>query len=105
MVRQRPERVAGAKNYSHRYIRQWLRQHHVAVVIPEQRDQVARRRGRPPKFDAQQYRRRNVVERCVGWLKQSRAVATRFEKLAIHYVGGVKLAMIRQHLLALSNTT
>ncbi len=105
-VRQRPERVAGDKGYSHRHIRQWLRQRHVTVVIPERRDQVAHRRGRPPKFDAQQYRRRNVVERCVGWLKQSRAVATRFEKLAIHYVGGVKLAMIRQHLqLALSNTT
>jgi transposase len=42
----------------------------------------------------------------VGWLKQSRAIATRFEKLAIHYLGGVKLAMVRQHLqLALSNTT
>lgn len=105
-VRQRPERVAGDKGYSHRHIRQWLRQRHVVVVIPERRDQVARRRGRPPKFDAQQYRRRNVVERCVGWLKQSRAVATRFEKLAIHYLGGVKLAMVRQHLqLALSNTT
>jgi transposase len=52
------------------------------------------------------YRRRNVIERCVGWLKQARAVATRFEKLAIHYLGTIKLAMIRRHLrLALSNTT
>lgn len=48
-VRQRPECVAGDKGYSHRHIRQWLRQRHVVVVIPERRDQVARRRGRPPK--------------------------------------------------------
>ena len=104
-VRQRPERVAGDKGYSHRHIRQWLRQHHITPVIPERRDQIARRRGRPPAFDAEQYRRRNVVERCIGWLKQARAVATRFEKLALHYLGSLKLAMIRQHLkAALSNT-
>ena len=41
------------------------------------------------------YRRRNVVERCVGWLKEARAVATRFDKLAVHYLGVVKLAMVR----------
>lgn len=105
-VRQRPERVAGDKGYSHRRIRQWLRRRHVQAVIPERRDQVAQRRGRPPQFDAQQYRRRNVIERCVGWLKQARAVATRFDKLAVHYLGCLKLAMIRRHLqLALSNTT
>ncbi|WP_416136282.1 IS5 family transposase [Aquabacterium sp. A7-Y] len=103
-VRQRPERVAGDKGYSHRRIRRWLRQRHIRAVIPERRDQVARRRGRPPQFDAQQYRRRNVVERCVGWLKEARAVATRFEKLALHYLGTIKLAMIRRCLRAtLSN--
>jgi hypothetical protein len=33
-------------------------------------------------------------------------VATRFEKLAIHYLGTIKLAMICRHLrLILSNTT
>jgi hypothetical protein len=42
----------------------------------------------------------------VGWLKQSRAVVTRFEKLAVHHLGGIMLSMIRLHLqLALSNTT
>jgi transposase len=66
---------------------------------------IRRRRGRPPAFDASQYQRRNVIERCVGWLKEARAVATRFEKLAIHYLGIIKLIMIRRHLrLTLSNT-
>lgn len=42
----------------------------------------------------------------MGWLKQSRAVATRFEKLVIHCLGGVKLAMARQHLqISLLNIT
>jgi transposase len=52
-------------------------------------------RGRPLRFDKDLYRRRNVVERCVGWLKECRAVATRFEKLAHHYLGMVKMAMIQ----------
>ena len=52
------------------------------------------------------YRRRNVIERCVGWLREARAVATRYEKLAVHYLGILKLAIIRRHLrLALANRT
>jgi len=27
------------------------------------------------------------VERCIGWLKESRRIATRYEKLAVHYLG------------------
>ena len=54
-------------------------------------DQVARRAakgshgGRPPAFDKQVYRQRNVVERCFNRLKQWRALATRYAKrAAIH---------------------
>ena len=103
--RQRPARVAGDKGYSYPAIRAWLRAHHVRAVIPERRDQVAHRRGRPPAFDRGAYRRRNVIERAVGWLKEARRVATRFEKLAVHYLGVLKLGMIEKHLqLTLSNT-
>ncbi|WP_066338634.1 IS5 family transposase [Azohydromonas lata] len=103
-VRQRPERLAGDKAYSHRHIRTWLRRRHVRAVIPERRDQLARRRGRPLHFDAAQYRRRNVVERCVGRFKEYRAVATRFDKLAVQFLATIKLAMIRQHLKAFPDT-
>jgi transposase len=47
------------------------------------------------KFDREAYRRRNVVERCVGWLKENRRLATRFEKLAVNFLALVQLAMIR----------
>jgi transposase len=47
------------------------------------------------KFDREAYRRRNVVERCVGWLKENRRLATRYEKLAVNFLALVKLAMIR----------
>lgn len=102
-VRQRPERVAGDKAYSSRQIRVWLRQRHVQAVIPERSDQVARRSGRLLKFDAVQYRRRNAVERCVGHLKECRAVATRFDELAVQFLATIKLAMVRLHLQAFSN--
>ena len=103
--RSRPQHVAGDRGYSHRRIRRWLRAHRISAVIPERRDQVTHRRGRPPQFDAERYKSRNVIERCVGWLKEARAVATRYDKLAVHFLGTVKLAMIRKHLrVALSNT-
>lgn len=57
-----------------------------------------RKRGRPPKLDHAAYRRRNVVERCIGWLKICRRIATRSEKLAVHFLAMVKLAMIQRRL-------
>lgn len=103
--RRRPERVAADRAYSHRRIRCWLRARNIRAVIPERRDQIEHRCGRPPAFDRDCYRRRNVIERCVGWLKEARAVATRYEKLAVHYLGILKLAMIRRYLrLASANT-
>jgi hypothetical protein len=40
------------------------------------------------------YRRRNVVERCVGRLKQWRSVATRYEKRAVNYRAMVVIASL-----------
>ena len=63
--------------------------------IPTRKDQRAN-----PRFDKETYRQRNVVERCVGWLKENRQLATRHAKLAQNYLATVKLAMIR-HCLCL----
>ena len=41
------------------------------------------------------YRRRSAIERTVGAPKEARAVATRHDKLAIHYLALVQLSMIR----------
>lgn len=91
--------MAGDKGYSYARIRRWLRRHRVKAVIPWRKDQRARRRrGRPPAFDREAYRRRNVVERCVGWLKECRSVATRADKLAVNFEAMVKLAMIQRYL-------
>lgn len=51
----------------------------------------------PPEaegFDQQQDRRRNVVERLIGRLKEWRAIATRYEKLAESFRAVVLLGFI-----------
>ena len=91
--------LAGDKGYSYPTIRRWLRRHGVRAVIPERRDQVHRRAHRPGRkptvLDRAAYRRRSAIECTIGALKEARAVATRYEKLAIHYRAQVQLSMIR----------
>jgi transposase len=87
-----------------------LRRRRIEVVIPERSDQIANRRrrgrrgGRPPGFDRQVYKRRNVIERAFNKAKHWRAVATRYDKLAITYRAGVVLALILEWLRALGDT-
>lgn len=50
------------------------------------------------KFDEAAYRRRGFIEPVIGWLKECRNVATRFEKLARDYLSMAKLAMIGRYL-------
>ncbi|MBT2565230.1 transposase [Arthrobacter sp. ISL-85] len=47
--------------------------------------------GRPPGFDQEDYKGRNVVERYFNTFKQWRALATRYDKLALTYKGGAVL--------------
>ena len=48
----------------------------------------------PPKYHKGHYRKRHHVENFFQRIKESRAIATRYEKLASRYLGLVKLAAI-----------
>ena len=50
--------------------------------------------GRPVTYDPESYRGRNVVERSFNLFKHWRGLATRYDKLALTYRGGVVLASI-----------
>jgi transposase len=102
-MRWRPRRLAGDKGYSYPRIRTWLREHRIEAVIPQRDDQRTQHRGRPLKFDRDAYRQRNAVECCVGWLKENRRVAVRYEKLATNYLGMLKLAMLKRYLPVFPN--
>ncbi|CCH19887.1 IS4 family transposase [Micromonospora lupini str. Lupac 08] len=102
--RVRPEHVIADKGYSSKAIRAGLRRRGIPHTIPERADQQANRRrrgsrgGRPPAFDKQPYKRRNVVERCFNRLKQCRSLATRYDKTATSYRATVTIAALLQWL-------
>ena len=76
-----PRRLAGDKGYSYPRIWRWLGRRRIGRVIPTRKDQP-----RAADFDKAEYRKRNIIERVVGWFKESRRLLTRFEKLAVNYV-------------------
>jgi transposase len=95
-----PAALLGDKAYSARAHRAHLRGRGVTTVVPEPGDQVAHRErrgsagGRPVNFDKVLYKRRNVVERCFNRFKNWRAVATRYDKHAVIYRGGLLVAAV-----------
>lgn len=104
--RRRPDRVVGDRGYSNVRIRRWLRRRRMRAVIPCRSNEDTGRLDLPGRFARAAYRRRNVVERCVGWLKAARRIATRYEKLAITFLAMLKLAILGRYFrIAFRNTT
>ncbi len=72
----------------------------ITAVIPERADQIANRQrrgsagGRLVSYETEQYKNRNVVERFFNRMKHWRGLASRFDKHAVNYRGGVVLAAI-----------
>jgi transposase len=89
--------VIADRGYSFPSCRNLLRRRGICHTIPDRKDQRERRAERPgrrPGFDREVYRRRNVVERYVGRLKQWRSLATRYEKRAVNYRAMVVIASL-----------
>ena len=93
-------KLTGDKGYSYPRIRRWLARHGIRAVIPRRKDQKPD--DKRVRFDKESYRRRSTVEQCIGWLKECRAVATRFDKLAVNYLATVHWAMVQRYLRLLT---
>ncbi len=86
--------IAGDKGYDGRAIARRIRKRGMKTLIPQKRT----RHGEYPEpnrtFDKVLYRRRNVVERRNGHLKENRRIATRYEKLGVNFVAMIQFAFV-----------
>lgn len=91
-----PVALGGDKGYRADWIDTYLIDLGIQPVIPSKENED--RDARPVEFDREAYRQRNVVERLIGWLKESRRIFSRYEKTAKNFGGMIKIAFIREFL-------
>ena len=95
-TRRWPHWLAGDKGYSYPRIRRWCSRRRIEPVIPTRSNQP-----RDECFDKARYRKRNIVERAIGWHKEYRSLGTRYEKLAVNYIALWLIAIIEKALKTL----
>lgn len=91
-----PVAIAGDKGYRADWIDAFLLDMGIQPVIPSKTNEDREARG--VDFNGDAYRRRNIIERLIGWLKESRRIFSRFEKTAKNYAGMLKIAFIHRYL-------
>ena len=80
------ERLLADKAYDTDAFRAYLKQWKIKAIIPGKANRKKRIR-----HSKTAYKRRNVIERCFGRLKDFRRIATRYDKLAETYFSALCL--------------
>ena len=95
--RLRPLVLNADKGYDNYQLRSYLTRRGVKANIAERElpeGKKRRRRGRKPAFDEQLYKKRNVIERLFGRIKECRRIATRYDKLDQVYLSFVTCGFV-----------
>lgn len=82
-------RLIADKAYDADHLRRWLRQRRIKAVILST---ATRAKAHP--LDRAAYRRRNLIERLFGRLKNWRRIATRYDRLARNYLAAIALVAL-----------
>jgi len=82
-------RLIADKAYDVDSLRRWLKARRIRAVIPSTAARTV-----PHPFDRVAYRRRNLIERLFGRLKNWRRIATRYDRLARNYLAGLALVAV-----------
>jgi len=97
--------VAGDKAYDSMPARQTIVRRGSVPLVPHRKRRDGTYRPQAQRFDRRRYRRRNVVERLIGKIKEYRRIATRYDKLAESFLAMVVLGFIRVWLKTLLSYT
>jgi len=80
------------KGYDCEALRRYYDDYRMRSVIPLRSMKRKPRPGLPRLFDRPKYRKRHLIERLFGWLKETRRIVTRFDKFAKSYAAMVSQA-------------
>ncbi|MDO4583499.1 MAG: hypothetical protein Q4D62_05280 [Planctomycetia bacterium] len=86
--------ICGDKGCSSETIRQKIRSHNITPVIPKRCNE---KKAKLP-FDRELCRKRNINKHIFAKIKEFRRIATRYEKLSLHYLARIKIASIKRWL-------
>ena len=100
--RTRPQHLTADKGYDSRSFRHYLRSRGIGHTIPPIVRTGRFRQRRLPRYDAERYAQRWIIERTNAWLQNFRRVLVRHERLLTTYRAFVVLACIMITLGALS---
>jgi transposase len=84
-----PRRLIADKAYDVDSLRHWLKGRRTKAVIPSTATRTV-----PYPLDRAAYRRRNLIERLFGRLKNWRRIATRYDRLARNYMAALALVAV-----------
>ena len=84
-----PKRLIADRAYDVDSLRTWLKTRRIKAVIPSTATRTV-----PYPLDRAAYRRRNLIERLFGRLKNWRRIATRYDRLARNYLAALALVAV-----------